>query len=825
MENLEFRSKPDEEIRIGVYVCYCGKNIAGSVDCEEVTKYAATLPFVKLSKHNLYTCSDPGQETIRKDIIEHNLNRVVVASCTPRLHEPTFRRTVEEAGLNKYLFEMANIREHCSWVHLYEPEKATEKAKDLVRMAVARVTLLEPQEEAVVPVAKKALVIGGGVAGIQAALDLADTGYQVYLVEKSPSIGGKMAQIDKTFPTMDCSICILAPKMSDVGKHPNIELLTNSEVIEVAGYIGNFKVKVKKKPRYVTKDCTICGDCVDACPIEVPNEFETGLTWRKSIYIPFAQSVPAQYLIDEKSCIGLEDNTCAKCKEVCGPAAIDFTDKGEEIEFDVGTIIVATGLDVFDPVSLTKYGYLRFPNIVTSMEFERLINAGGPTGGRLVRPSDLNIPKSVAFIQCIGSRSEQNGNPYCSNVCCMNTIKDALLIKEHWPDVRIYVFYIDIRSFGKGFEDLYRRAKEEGSIFIRGLPAEIIEDRKSNNLLLIGENTLENKKYKVDVEMVVLSVGLRPRDDSSEVQRLLRLSKTSDGFFMEAHPKLKPVDTPTGGVFLAGCAEAPKDIKDSVTQASAAAARAGILMAKGSVTVEAITPIISPEKCTACGLCASVCPYNAITVDKVKKEASVAEAACAGCGTCGAECPFGAIEMRHFTDQQLYAQIDAATEENAEKKIIAFCCNWCSYAGADFAGVSRMQYPPNVLIIRTMCSGRVSTKFVERAFARGAATVLVAGCHLNDCHYINANYQTKRRVERLWKKMERLGLDKNRLHLAWISAAEGQKFASKIKEMKEIVDSVTKEEIEKTLEKLTPKNRQNVANTKNTELMSKSALL
>ena len=825
MENLEFRSKPDEEIRIGVYVCYCGKNIAGSVDCEEVTKYAATLPFVKLSKHNLYTCSDPGQETIRKDIIEHNLNRVVVASCTPRLHEPTFRRTVEEAGLNKYLFEMANIREHCSWVHLYEPEKATEKAKDLVRMAVARVTLLEPQEEAVVPVAKKALVIGGGVAGIQAALDLADTGYQVYLVEKSPSIGGKMAQIDKTFPTMDCSICILAPKMSDVGKHPNIELLTNSEVIEVAGYIGNFKVKVKKKPRYVTKDCTICGDCADVCPIEVPNEFETGLTWRKSIYIPFAQSVPAQYLIDEKSCIGLEDNTCAKCKEVCGPAAIDFTDKGEEIEFDVGTIIVATGLDVFDPVSLTKYGYLRFPNIVTSMEFERLINAGGPTGGRLVRPSDLNIPKSVAFIQCIGSRSEQNGNPYSSNVCCMNTIKDALLIKEDWADVRIYVFYIDIRSFGKGFEDLYRRAKEEGSIFIRGLPAEIIEDRKSNNLLLIGENTLENKKYKVDVEMVVLSVGLRPRDDSSEVQRLLRLSKTSDGFFMEAHPKLKPVDTPTGGVFLAGCAEAPKDIKDSVTQASAAAARAGILMAKGSVTVEAITPIISPEKCTACGLCASVCPYNAITVDKVKKEASVAEAACAGCGTCGAECPFGAIEMRHFTDQQLYAQIDAATEENAEKKIIAFCCNWCSYAGADFAGVSRMQYPPNVLIIRTMCSGRVSTKFVERAFARGAATVLVAGCHLNDCHYINANYQTKRRVERLWKKMERLGLDKNRLHLAWISAAEGQKFASKIKEMKEIVDSVTKEEIEKTLEKLTPKNRQNVANTKNTELMSKSALL
>jgi heterodisulfide reductase subunit A len=805
MKTLKTQPKPDEELRIGVYVCHCGKNIAGSVDCADVAEYASTLPYVVLSKHNLYTCSDPGQESIKRDIKEHNLNRVVVASCTPRLHEPTFRRTLEEAGLNKYLFEMANIREHCSWVHLYEPEKATAKAKDLVRMAVARSALVKPQTETVVPVTRKTLVIGGGVAGIQAALDLADTGYKVYLVEKKPSIGGKMAQIDKTFPTMDCSICILAPKMSDVGKHPNIELLTNSEVTEVGGHIGNFKVKVLKKPRYVTKECTACGDCVNVCPVEVPNEFEVGLTYRKAIYIPFAQSVPARYLIDEKSCIGLGENTCAKCKEACGPHAINFNDKPEEVELKVGTIIVATGLDVFDPATLTEYGYLKYPNTITSLEFERLINAGGPTGGRLVRPSDLRIPENVAFIQCIGSRSEKRGNPYCSNVCCMNTIKDALLIKEHWPDVKIYVFYIDIRAFGKGFEDLFRRAKEAGVIFIRGLPAEIIEDKKSKNLWLVGENTLENKIYTVNAGLVVLSVGLRPRDDSDKVQQLLRLSKTSDGFFMEAHPKLKPVDTPTGGVFLAGCAEGPKDIKDSVTQASASAARAGILMAKGEVTVEALTPKMLSEKCIGCGLCARVCPYNAIIVDKDKKRASVIEAACAGCGTCGAECQFGAIEMRHFTDEQIYSQIDAATEEDADKKIIAFCCNWCSYAGADFAGVSRMQYPPSVRIIRTMCSGRVSPKFVERAFARGAAAVLVAGCHLNDCHYINANYQTKKRVEKLWKKMERLGLDKNRLQLAWISAAEGEKFASKIKEIQKIVDEASPEEIGKTVECLAPK--------------------
>ena len=796
-----------EELRIGVYVCHCGKNIAGSVDCEEVSKYASTLPHVVLSKHNLYSCSDPGQESMKKDIIENKLNRVVVASCTPRLHEPTFRRMCEEAGLNKYLFEMANIREHCSWVHLYEPEKATAKAKDLVEMAVAKVALLKPQKEAVVPVTRKALVIGGGVAGIQAALDLGDTGYQVYLVEKSPSIGGRMAQIDKTFPTMDCSICILAPKMSDAGRHPKIELLANSEVLEVSGYIGNFKVKVKKKPRYIKKECTACGDCVKVCPVEIPNEFEEGLTYRKAIYIPFAQAVPALYLIDEKSCLGIGDNTCAKCNEVCGPDAIDFTAKEEIVELDVGTIIVATGVDVFDPAALTEYGYMKYPNVITSMEFERIINAGGPTGGHLTRPSDMKLPKSVAFIQCIGSRSlsDKKGHAYCSNVCCMNTIKDCLLIKEHWPDIKLYVFYMDIRAFGKGFEDLYKRAKQAGVVFIRGLPGEVTENKENHNLLLVGEDLTSNKFYKMETEMLVLSVGIEPRADSSVIQRLLTLSKTSDGFFMEAHPKLRPVDTPTGGVFLAGCAEGPKDIKDSVTQASAAAGRAGILMAKGSVTVEAITSMVDIDKCVGCGLCTKVCPYNAITVDKETKKAVVVEAACAGCGTCGAECPFGAIEMRHFTDEQINEQIDAATRENADKKIVAFCCNWCSYAGADFAGVSRMQHPPNARIIRTMCSGRVATKFVERAFRNGAATVLVAGCHLNDCHYINANYQTKKRVEKLWSKLEKLGIDKSRLQLAWISAAEGEKFASKIREMEKIVEGVTKSEIEKTVAALAPK--------------------
>ncbi len=791
------RKQAGEEPRIGVYVCHCGLNIAGSVDCAQVAKFASTLPHVVLAQDNRYTCSDQGQEGIKKDIKEQRLNRVVVASCSPRLHEPTFRKACEDAGLNKYLFEMANIREHCSWVHLYDRDAATEKAKDLVKMAAAKAALLEPAEEIEVPITRRALIIGGGVAGIQAALDLADTGYKVYLVEKEPSIGGMMARIDKTFPTMDCSICILAPKMSDVGHHPNIELLANSEVTEVKGYIGNFHIKVLRKPRYVTKDCSACGECTKVCPIAVPNEFDVGLATRHGIYTPFAQAVPATYIIDMNLCLNKDGVVvCDKCMRACERQAVNFEMKPETVDLEVGTVIVATGADVFDPSTLPNYGYGKFPNVITSLEFERLINAGGPSGGHLIRPSDKQIPKRVAFIQCVGSRSDRNGKLYCSNVCCMNTIKDSLLIKEHWPETEIYVFYVDIRAYGKGFEDLYKRARKAGVIFIRGLTAEIMEDRKTRNLWLIGENTLQKELYKISVDMAILSVGLEARKDSESIQRLLTLSRNQDGFFMEAHPKLRPVDAATGGVFFAGCAESPKDIKDSVTQASAAAARAGILMAKGKVTVEAITPIAFPEKCKACGLCTKVCPYNAITLNKGAKQINIIEAACGGCGTCSAECPFGALTQSHFTDEQIIAQIDAMTEHDADKKIVAFCCNWCSYAGADFAGVSRMQYPPNVRIIRTMCSGRVSPKFVERAFARGAAAVMVTGCHLGDCHYINANYQTQKRVERLWKKMEQNGLNKERLQLLWASAAEGERFANKVREMKAIVENVTSEEIE-----------------------------
>lgn len=791
-----------KEVRIGVYVCHCGKNIAGAVRCDEVAEFARQLPGVVLAKDSLYTCSEPGQEQIKVDIRTHGLNRVVVASCTPRLHEPTFRAACESAGLNPYLLEMANIREHCSWVHLHDKDAATEKAKDLVKMAVSRARLLTPQYELSVPVIRKAMVIGGGIAGIQAALDMADAGYKVYLVERAASIGGRMAQLDKTFPTMDCSICILAPKMSEVGRHPNIELFTLSEVKSIGGHIGNFKVQVVKRARYVTKGCTACGDCIQACPQVAPDEFNAGLSIRHAIYIPFAQAVPSTFLIDMNLCLNNQGIVaCDRCFQACSHKCIDFSQRDEMVEFEVGTIVVATGVDVYDPTALTELGYGRFPNVITTLEFERLINAGGPSGGELVRPSDRVRPNRVAFLQCIGSRSKRS-NPYCSNVCCMNTIKDALLIKEHWPDTEIYVFYIDIRAFGKGFEDLFRRARAEGVTFIRGIPGEIIEDIKTDNLTLLGENTLLGQPYRYEMDMVILSVGIMPNRDAGVLQRLLNLATDTDGFYMEAHPKLRPVDTTTGGVFLAGAAEGPKDIKDSVTQASAAASRANILMSRGEVKVPAVTARIERSRCTACGLCARVCPYHAIEGNKEIGYYRVIEAACQGCGACVPECRFGAIDQNHFTEEQLLSQIDSVLAENPHEKILCFACNWCSYAGADFAGVSRLQYPHNVRIIRTMCSARVSPRWIERAFLKGIGAVLVSGCHPSDCHYNNANQHTARRVERFWKRMERIGINRDRLRLAWVSAAEGSQFARVIQEMAKGLGSLTKAHIEKEAENL-----------------------
>lgn len=590
--------------------------------------------------------------------------------------------------------------------------------------------------------------------------------------------------------------------MMDAGRHPKIKLLTYSQVEEVSGYIGNFHIKVRKKAKYVKEgECNACGECAKICPVVVPDEFQMGLSLRKAIYLPFPQAVPSSYILNMKDCLGNNPIACSKCIEKCEKNAIDFDMKDETVEFDVGTVIVATGMDVYDPTPLDEFGYTRFENVVSNIEFERLIGPTGPTSGHFIRPSDKKTPSSVAFIQCVGSRSKKRGNPYCSNICCMNTIKETLLLKEHYPETEAKVFYIDIRAFGKGFEDLYTRSKEGGVKFIRGIPGDITEDPITKNLILTVEDTTAGKIEEHNVEMAVLALGVIPRLDSNLVQRLFTLSRSSDGFFMESHPKLKPADAPTAGVFFAGCAECPKDVKDSVLQAGAAASHAQALFSKGKVTVEALTPVIDNELCKFCGICARVCPYKAIIfVPKVKKPPTVVEAACHGCGTCGAECPFGAIKMNHFTDDQIIAMVNSILEKKPEDKIVVFACNWCSYAGADFAGLSRLQYPDTGILIRTMCSGRVDEKFVLEAFRLGAPIVLVSGCHFADCHYIDANRWTQKRVEKLWDKLEKLGIRPERLQLEWIAASEAAKFAKVMTELENMRKKVTKEEIEQTME-------------------------
>jgi len=603
--------------------------------------------------------------------------------------------------------------------------------------------------------------------------------------------------------------------MMDVGRHPNINLLTYSEVESISGYVGNFHARIRKKAKYVIEDeCTACADCIDVCPVIVPDEYQQGLSVRKAIHIPFPQAVPSSYLIDIDNCLGLNPIACGKCADACDKKCIDYDMKDQIIDVDAGAVIVATGMEVFDPTPMDEYGYTKYENVITSMEFERLIAAGGPSNGHFIRPTDKKKPKTVGFIQCVGSRCENIGRPYCSNICCMNTIKDTLLLKDHYPDIEAKVFYIDIRAFGKGFEELFKSSKAAGVKYIRGIPGEIEEDQETKNLKVLVEDTTFNKFEEHEFDMLVLSVGVIPRLDMPKVQQLLTLSKTPDGFFMEAHPKLKPVDAPTTGVFFAGCAEAPKDVKDSVTQASAAAARAETVLSAGKVKLEAITSTINSDMCRFCSMCAKVCPYNAITVDPKSKKISYIEALCKGCGTCGAECRFGAIHMKHFTDEQIEAQIDAHLEEDPYDKVIVFACNWCSYAGADTCGGSRLQYPPNQRLIRTMCSGRVDEKFVLQAFRKGAPMVVVSGCHYVDCHYIDANRWTQKRVEKLWDKLENWGIRPERLLLEWISAAEGQRFAKTMIDIEKLRQKVTKEEIEHTVKILTEEEEKKKAKAK-----------
>ncbi|MHA1144591.1 MAG: hydrogenase iron-sulfur subunit [Candidatus Helarchaeota archaeon] len=763
-------------MRIGVFLCHCGSNIAGVIDIPRVAEEIRKLPDVEIIE-NEYVCSESGLLLLKEEIASKNLDRIVIGACSPKMHESLFQSQLKQAGINSYLVEIANLREQASWVHKDQKEKATMKAIDLVKMAIAKARFLEPLQKKKVPVEKSALIIGGGVAGIQAALSLAELDIQVYLVEKTPSIGGHMAQYDKTFPTLDCSICILAPLMVEASLNPKIEIITRAEVQEVSGYVGNFEVQVLKRPKFTDPEKCTSGcieDCSTNCPIDVLDEFNLFGT-HKAIYIPFPQAVPLQAIIDDEYCIG-----CRNCEVFCKRDAIDYNQRPEQLELKVGAIIVATGFETFDPSILGEYGYGRYPNVITGLEFERILTPFGPTGGKLIRPSDGKDVQSVVFVQCVGSRDERIHREYCSRVCCMYAMKQAFQIKEKNPNADISVLFVDVRASGKGYEEFYNRALRERVRFIKGRVSRIVENPENQNLIVKTEDALMGRQIEIETDMVILSVGMEPSKEATELAKILKISQTNDGFFQSSHPKLRPAESGTQGIFIAGCAQGPKEIETSTVHASRAALKAAIILNRGEVEIDPIVPDIDREKCVKCKLCISLCDSNAIEFKN--DEIQINEAACIGCGVCTGGCPANALSQPGFTSTQIMAELEAIEEKPEYPFVIGFFCNWCAYAAVDLAGTSKLEYPTNIRIIRVRCTGAVNPLYILKAFEIGADGVLVAGCHEQTCHYRTGFTHMLQRGTNLKQILDEIGISPQRLRIESASAAESIEIKNIIEE-------------------------------------------
>ena len=660
--------------KVGVYICHCGTNIAGTIDVAELARWSSEQLHVEIAREYKFMCSSLGQDLIAADIQQHGLTRVVVAACSPHMHEKTFRGACERAGLNPFFMEMANIRELNSWA-TDDRKAATQKAKAQVKGAIERVIHHQPLEPIPVQINSSTLVVGGGIAGITAALELANTGHRVYLVEREPSIGGHMAQWDKTFPTLDCAACILTPRMVEVGQHPNITLLTYSEVTGVEGYLGNFKITVRKKARFVNEElCTGCGICEEKCPKKVIDDvFESGLGYRRAVYRPFPQAVPKFPVIDVPNCTYFQRGKCKACQILCPANAIDFEQKDELLQLEVGNVILTTGYQTFDPHRIPQYGYGRLANVFTSVEFERMVNASGPTAGKIVLRDKISEPKQVAIIHCVGSRDE-NYNEYCSRVCCMYSLKFAHLVHERLPEAEIYNCYIDVRAAGKRYEEFYHRVMKEGTNFIRGRVAEVTDAARTleeeGKLIVQVYDTLFAMQRRIPVDMVVLSVGMEPRHDAREIGQLFGLGCDANNYFTERHPKLDPVLTMVEGIFIAGACQGPMAIPETVAQAAAASARVISYISQGTVMMEPIKASINADQCSGCRICNNLCPYSAIIYKADEKVSEVITALCQGCGTCVAACPSAAISGAHFTRQQLMSQIEGLLWDVREQDLV-----------------------------------------------------------------------------------------------------------------------------------------------------------